>query len=132
MIGKCSLKVACIAVSLLNFKKYALSFSGILKFHFTPHTVCSSAIIGNATTHNVEGDVLNLERTADDELVFEGKAMISEADIMGTNGVIHLLDDIIIPPSGIELNPTLSSYCFNYFNISRTIYRKCAEEPQLQ
>ncbi|XP_018571174.1 transforming growth factor-beta-induced protein ig-h3 [Anoplophora glabripennis] len=87
----------------------------ILKFHFTPHTVCSSAIIGNATTHNVEGDILNLERTADDELIFEGKAKISEADIMGTNGVIHLLDDIIIPPSGLYIGSVLRNHNFSKF-----------------
>ncbi|KAJ8920689.1 hypothetical protein NQ315_004828, partial [Exocentrus adspersus] len=87
----------------------------ILKFHFTPHTVCSSAIIGNATTHNVEGDILNLERTADDELIFEGKAKFTEADIMGTNGVIHLLDDIIIPTSGLYIGSVLRTHNFTKF-----------------
>lgn len=53
---------------------------------------------------------MNLERTADDELIFEGKAKFSEADIMATNGVIHLLDDIIIPPSGRK-------YVFHFLDI---------------
>lgn len=64
------------------------------------HTVCSSAIIGNATTHNIEGDLLDLERTTDDQLVIDGKAKITDADIMATNGVIHFVDTIIIPESG--------------------------------
>lgn len=75
-------------------------FLGILKHHFTAHTVCSSAIIGNATTHNVEGEILNMERTSDDDLIFEGKAKIVERDIVATNGVIHLIDVVIIPDSG--------------------------------
>lgn len=75
-------------------------FLGILKHHFTAHTVCSSAIIGNATTHNVEGEILNMERTLDDELIFEGKAKIVQPDIVATNGVIHLINEVIIPDSG--------------------------------
>lgn len=74
--------------------------ASILKHHFTAHTVCSSAIIGNATTHNVEGELLNLERTVDDELIFEDKARITEPDIVASNGVIHLIDEIVIPDSG--------------------------------
>lgn len=74
-----------------------------MKHHFTAHTVCSSAIIGNATTHNVEGEVLNLERTVDDEIIFEGKAKIIEADIVASNGVIHLIDELIIPDSGTKI-----------------------------
>lgn len=70
-----------------------------MKHHFTAHTICSSAIIGNATTHNVEGDILNMERT-DDGLIFEGKAKIVQADIVATNGVIHIIDEVIIPGSG--------------------------------
>ncbi|KAJ8965812.1 hypothetical protein NQ314_003879, partial [Rhamnusium bicolor] len=68
----------------------------ILKFHFTPHTVCSSAIIGNATTHNVE-------------------AKLTEIDIMATNGVIHLLDDIIIPDSGLYIGSVLKNQNFTKF-----------------
>ncbi|KAJ8955545.1 hypothetical protein NQ318_001375 [Aromia moschata] len=87
----------------------------ILKFHFTAHTVCSSAILGNATTHNVEGDILNLERTAEDELFLEEKAKIIEADIMATNGVIHLIDEIIIPDAGTYIGNVLKNQNFTKF-----------------
>lgn len=77
--------------------------SSILKHHITAHTVCSSAIIGNATTHNVEGDTLNLERTADDALLFEGKAKIVDTDIIATDGVIHLIDTVVMPDSALDV-----------------------------
>lgn len=41
-----------------------------------------------------------MERTVDDELTFEGKAKITQADLIGTNGVIHLIDSLVIPESG--------------------------------
>ncbi|CAG9825393.1 unnamed protein product [Phaedon cochleariae] len=89
--------------------------SSILKYHFTAHTVCTSAIIGNATTHNVEGDNLSLERTVDDEIILEGKARITEGDIVATNGVIHLIDNIIIPDSGLYIGSVLQKQNFTSF-----------------
>lgn len=89
--------------------------SNILKHHIVAHTVCSSAIIGNATTHNVEGVVLNMERTLDDELIFEGKAKIIDVDIVGSNGVIHLIDTLIIPESGQYIGNVLKSHSFSKF-----------------
>lgn len=41
-----------------------------------------------------------MERTVEDELIFEKKAKIIETDIIATNGVIHLIDTIIIPDAG--------------------------------
>lgn len=41
-----------------------------------------------------------MERNSDDDLIFEGKAKIVQPDIIATNGVIHLIDEVIIPDSG--------------------------------
>lgn len=41
-----------------------------------------------------------MERNSDDEIIFEGKARIVQVDIVATNGVIHLIDEVIIPGSG--------------------------------
>ncbi|XP_044753028.1 transforming growth factor-beta-induced protein ig-h3 [Coccinella septempunctata] len=81
----------------------------IISHHVTAHTVCSVAIIGNSTTHNVDGNVLNMERTLDDQLILENKAKIIETDIMGTNGVVHLIDTIIIPESALFINDALKN-----------------------
>lgn len=83
--------------------------SGIFKHLIVEHTVCSSAIIGNATTHNIDGELIDLERKSDDQLLVDGKAKIVEADIIATNGVVHLLDTIIIPESGTSY---LVAFCF--------------------
>lgn len=96
-----------------NHKKSSLA--GIFKYHIVEHTICSKAIIGNATTHNIEGEVLNLERNTDDELKLEDKARITDTDIMATNGVIHLIDTIIIPESAQHINQALKSQNFTKF-----------------
>ncbi|XP_044266983.1 transforming growth factor-beta-induced protein ig-h3 [Tribolium madens] len=81
----------------------------ILKHHVTAHTVCSAAIMGNATTHNIEGEILNLERTSDDQLILEEKAKMVETDIMAINGVIHLIDTVLIPDSALHINAALKN-----------------------
>ncbi|XP_063903324.1 transforming growth factor-beta-induced protein ig-h3 [Zophobas morio] len=88
----------------------------ILKHHVTAHTVCSAAINGNVTTHNIEGEILNLERTSDDQLILEEKAKITEADVIATNGVIHLIDTILIPDSALHINAALKNENLTKFN----------------
>ncbi|CAH1235658.1 unnamed protein product [Diabrotica balteata] len=100
--------------------------SSILKFHFTAHTVCSPAIIGNATTHNVEGDLLNLERTVDDELILERKAKLVGTDIIATNGVIHLVDAVIVPDAGLYIGNVLKHQ--NYTKFQELIQKAELEE----
>ncbi|ERL91857.1 hypothetical protein D910_09181 [Dendroctonus ponderosae] len=110
---------SCASSKYSNKKLFFVFISDILKHHIVAHTVCSSAIIGNATTHNVDGVVLNMERTVDDELTFEGKAKITQADLIGTNGVIHLIDSLVIPESGKSGN-NAATFCQYIGNVIKT------------
>ncbi|KAJ8964176.1 hypothetical protein NQ317_009268 [Molorchus minor] len=51
----------------------------------------------------------------DDEVILEGKAKIVEADIMATNGVIHLINEIIIPDAGLYVGSVLKNQNFTKF-----------------
>lgn len=83
--------------------------SSILKHHVVAHTVCSSAIIGNATTHNIEGELVEMQRREDDHVFIGDKAKVTQADIIATNGVIHLIDTILIPDSALHITEALKS-----------------------
>lgn len=61
-----------------------------------------------------------MERTPDDELIFEGKAKIIQADIVGTNGVIHLIDQVVIPDSG-----EIFAIFFIYLYFNHFIFQVC-------
>ena len=63
------------------------------------HNLCSAAVLGQARLPTLEGQKVNLTCGADDRLHVNGNA-VSQADIMATNGVIHVLNDILIPDSG--------------------------------
>jgi hypothetical protein len=51
-------------------------------------------------TINMDGDTLNLERRSDDGKLFVSGVQIVAKDVVGTNGIIHVIDDIIMPDSG--------------------------------
>lgn len=90
-------------------------FSAILKHHIVAHTVCSCAIVGNATTHNVVGEILSLQRSDDDKLLFENSAKIVKTDIVGTNGVVHLIDVVVMPDSALYVSQALKNENFTKF-----------------
>lgn len=84
----------------------------ILRYHIIPHTVCSTAISGNVTTHNIEGKVFDLERREDDRLIIDGETEIVKSDIMATNGVVHFVDSVFLPDSGLHIMQILKKHNF--------------------
>jgi len=79
----------------------------VLRHHVIGNTICSKAIVGNATTHNVEGELLEMERTADDRLRVEARAAIEQPDVIATNGVLHLVDTVLMPESALYVTDAL-------------------------
>ncbi|KRT85376.1 hypothetical protein AMK59_2617, partial [Oryctes borbonicus] len=97
----------------------------ILKHHISPHTVCSSAIISNATVHDDNGEVLNLERKPNDEIVIEGKAKLVQSDILLKNGVVHFIDEVLIPETALPVDEVLADN-------NQTKFLQLAEEAGLK
>ena len=58
--------------------------------------ISSGVIQGRARTNNLLGDLLLLEREGKNILSVEGVELLI-SDIMATNGVVHVVSDIIIP-----------------------------------
>ncbi|KAF5281283.1 hypothetical protein FQA39_LY05169 [Lamprigera yunnana] len=87
----------------------------ILKHHIVAHTVCSCAIVGNATTHSADGQLLNLQRTDEDVVFFENEAKLIKTDIMGSNGVLHLVDLVTVPDSALYITQSLKNDNFTKF-----------------
>lgn len=87
-----------------------------MKNHILDLTLCSAASIPGAktTAYNLLGEALRLNRSksaaeADDlvgqqPVVINNLAKILEADIMGTNGVMHVIDTILPTESALLLS----------------------------
>ena len=63
-------------------------------------------IQGRARTNNLLGDLVLLERDNKNTLSVEGVELIM-SDIMATNGVIHVVSDVIIPSAAKRLSDLL-------------------------
>lgn len=77
----------------------------VLEHHLLPNVICSGVIEGKVHTVNSKDQIVNFTRT-DDGKLFVGDAQIIASDIIGTNGVIHFVDTVLIPDDGLfyEMN----------------------------
>ncbi|KAG0696672.1 Transforming growth factor-beta-induced protein ig-h3 [Chionoecetes opilio] len=69
----------------------------IVKNHLLPNVICTAAVQGKARTINLLEEFLMLERTEEDGLMVEDDAEVVVRDVMGTNGVMHVVDKPIMP-----------------------------------
>lgn len=75
--------------------------SSILTFHVVPETIVSDDIQGVIRKTTVNGEDITLS-------VYKGRLMVENADIIKTditcaNGIIHLIDTVILPSSEKEI-----------------------------
>lgn len=75
-------------------------FLDLLHHHLLNSAQCSEAIIAGSSIETIEGTPLEVGCLGD-ELTLNGKAIISKKDVLATNGVVHFIDELLIPDSGI-------------------------------
>ena len=79
-----------------------------------PNVVCSGVVEGRVKTNNLLSSLLLLSRTEAGEVTVEGSKLIIR-DMMATNGVVHLIDRVLVPAtaktlaSALDARPLLSS-----------------------
>merc|ERR1712226_357117 len=80
--------------------------SDILNNHLLPNVICSGIIESKAKTNNALKKFLVLDQDEEGNFYVEGIKVILK-DIMGTNGVIHIIDDVLIPETAKSVNEAL-------------------------
>lgn len=79
--------------------KHCLAFSALLNSHLLDSVQCSEAITVGNSYETLEGN--SIEIGCDGEsLTVNGIKMVRKKDIVTTNGVIHLIDQVLMPDSG--------------------------------
>mgnify|MGYP002713233131 CR=1 FL=1 len=69
--------------------------SEVLQYHVVPGTVTATDIIGMDNTTTLQGEMLEI--STDGAAVMVNDATILQADVMATNGVIHVIDTVLMP-----------------------------------
>ena len=86
--------------------------SDILLYHVLSGSVQSSEVTDGLTATAVNGDILTF---AVGDSVMVNDATVTTPDVMASNGVIHVIDKVLIPPADLENIPTVAqSTCLLY------------------
>ncbi|MGB3401593.1 MAG: fasciclin domain-containing protein [Microcoleaceae cyanobacterium] len=73
----------------------------LLTYHVVPTQVLSTEIAPGAV-ETVQGEAINIQVDETTQAVMINDATVTQADILASNGVIHAIDAVILPPSELE------------------------------
>lgn len=62
----------------------------------------------------LEGTTLDVGCSGE-ELTLNGKPIIANKDVLATNGVVHFVNELLIPDSGTSASLHLSFCCLSFF-----------------
>ena len=68
----------------------------VLTYHVVPGRLMAADVVKISSTKAVSGDALNMKVAGSDVMV--GKARVVKTDIAASNGVIHVIDHVLLPP----------------------------------
>ncbi|XP_043929251.1 periostin isoform X3 [Protopterus annectens] len=85
-----------------------VALEALLKFHILESVQCSEAITGGAVYETLEGNTIEIGCDGDSVTV-NGVKMVKRKDIVTTNGVIHLIDEVLVPDSAKQVTELVSS-----------------------
>jgi len=69
----------------------------VLSYHVTPGNVTAAQVIQVPSVRTVQGESVRI--TASSGLVRINDATVTQADILASNGMIHVIDTVLQPPS---------------------------------
>lgn len=83
-----------------------------LKHHILPNVICTPALTTQARTVNIIENFLTLSRNENDKLYVDGVQIVAR-DIMATNGVLHIIDGILLPDEANTVTEALENAGMN-------------------
>ena len=74
------------------------ALADILKYHVVSGEVLAADVVGLDSATTVQGEDIAIA-VVDGTVVLNGTANVVTTDVMASNGVIHVIDAVILPPS---------------------------------
>ncbi|XP_042274314.1 transforming growth factor-beta-induced protein ig-h3 [Thunnus maccoyii] len=79
-----------------------VALKDLLNYHILKNMQCAESIVSGTPMETLQGTVLEVGCDGD-QLTLNGKAIITKKDQLGTNGVIHYINELLIPDSAKTL-----------------------------
>ncbi|XP_037531595.1 transforming growth factor-beta-induced protein ig-h3 [Nematolebias whitei] len=79
-----------------------VALKDLLNYHILKHLQCAESIVSGASMETLQGTSLEVGCDGD-QITLNGKAIITKKDQLGTNGVIHYINELLIPDTAKTL-----------------------------
>uniref|UniRef100_A0A8W8L0B9 FAS1 domain-containing protein n=1 Tax=Magallana gigas TaxID=29159 RepID=A0A8W8L0B9_MAGGI len=82
-----------------NLKSHPQLLKEILEYHVVPHTEYSAGLYNREHLRTLDShhDIIRLGVSSTNGVVLNRKSHVTQADISATNGVVHIIDHVLIP-----------------------------------
>merc|ERR1712127_493501 len=56
---------------------------------------------------SLQGEVLGIAKTSDGRVFINGATKVILADVVANNGVVHVIDEVLLPPSVVDVGAVI-------------------------
>ncbi len=91
-------KIPAAALNALLADKAKLT--AVLTYHVVPGAVMAGQVVGLSEAATVQGGKVSI-RVVDGKVVLNGNSTVTATDIKAKNGVIHVIDTVLMPPASM-------------------------------
>jgi uncharacterized surface protein with fasciclin (FAS1) repeats len=91
-------KIPAAALNALLADKAKLT--AVLTYHVVPGAVMAGQVVGLSEATTVQGGKVSI-RVVDGKVVLNGNSTVTATDIKAKNGVIHVIDTVLMPPASM-------------------------------
>ncbi|TSK28152.1 Transforming growth factor-beta-induced protein ig-h3 [Bagarius yarrelli] len=75
-----------------------VALKDLLNYHILKNMQCSESIVAGTPLETLQGTMLEVGCDGD-QMTLDGKAIVTSKDKLGTNGVVHYINELLIPDS---------------------------------
>ena len=101
-----TMRLRGIDLSTFDTEEENATLADILLYHVVSGEVTASAVNDGMNAEALNGDDLSF--TVTDGVVMVNDATVTSADVMASNGVIHVIDKVLMPPADLGDIPTVA------------------------